>query len=131
VALLLQDEGTDADNRVVDVLRKSFADRLADFHVGLADKIVGGGEPAEVGHSLEVPDDDALFHAGRSVTQRRKQTNSQSSGRLLSGLLASPAWIYVSQVQLLLCVLELFLDVFLISLGLPVNFLADGWKRLT
>src|SRR5215813_9132264 len=45
------------------------ADCLADLHVGLADKIVGGGEPAEVGHSLQVPDDDARFHAGGSVTQ--------------------------------------------------------------
>jgi hypothetical protein len=25
--------------------------------------IVGGREPAEVGHSLEVPDDDGWFHA--------------------------------------------------------------------
>ena len=33
---------------------------------------------------------------------------------------------YVSQVQLLLCVLELFADVFLISLSLLLNFLADG-----
>jgi hypothetical protein len=39
-------------------------------------------------------------------------------------------WIYVSQVQLLLCVLELFLDVFLISLGLPLHFRADGRKLL-
>src|SRR5262249_36117059 len=52
-------ESSDADNRVVDVLRKLVADRLADFHVGLADKIVGCRKPAEVRHSLQVPDDDA------------------------------------------------------------------------
>jgi hypothetical protein len=39
-------------------------------HVGLADEVVGSREPAEVGHSLQVPDDDAWVHAGRSVTQR-------------------------------------------------------------
>jgi hypothetical protein len=37
---------------MVDVFRKFVADRLADFHVGLADEIVGGREPAEVGHGL-------------------------------------------------------------------------------
>jgi len=37
---------------VVDVLRKLVADGLANFHVGLADKVVGGCEPAEVGHGL-------------------------------------------------------------------------------
>ena len=41
---------------------KLVADRLADFHVGLADKIVGGCEPGKVGHSLQVPHDDAWFH---------------------------------------------------------------------
>ena len=50
-------------NRVVDVLRELVADSLADFHIGLADEIVGGCEPAEVGYSLQVPDDDAWFHA--------------------------------------------------------------------
>jgi hypothetical protein len=35
----------------------------------LADEIVGGREPGEVGHGLQVPDDDAWFHSGRSVTR--------------------------------------------------------------
>src|SRR5262249_53460835 len=60
--LPVRDEGSDADDRVVGVLRKLIADGLADFHVRLADKIVGRREPAEVGHSLQVPDDDARFH---------------------------------------------------------------------
>jgi hypothetical protein len=34
------------------------------------EKIVGGREPAEVGHSLQIPNDDAWLHAGRSVAQR-------------------------------------------------------------
>jgi hypothetical protein len=57
-----------ADDRMVDVLRKFVPDRLADFRVGLADKIVGGCEPAQVGHSLQVPDDDARFHASKDMT---------------------------------------------------------------
>ena len=69
VRLPVRDQGSDADDRVVGVLRKLVADRLADLHVGLADEVVGGREPTEVGHSLQVPDDDAWLHAGRSVTQ--------------------------------------------------------------
>jgi hypothetical protein len=34
------------------VLWKFLADRFTDFHVGLADKIVGGRKPAEVGYGL-------------------------------------------------------------------------------
>ena len=69
--LAVRDEGSDADDRVVDVLREFIADRLAHFGVGLADKIVGGCKPAEVGHSLQIPDDDARFHADRSITHSR------------------------------------------------------------
>ena len=53
---------SNADDRVADVLRKLVADRLADFDVGPADQVVGGREPAEVVHSLQVPDDDAWLH---------------------------------------------------------------------
>jgi hypothetical protein len=48
----MRDEGSDADDRVVDVLGKLVADRLANLYVGPADEIVGGCEPAEVGDSL-------------------------------------------------------------------------------
>src|SRR5262245_584086 len=48
--------------------RQLVTDGLAHFHVGLADQIIGGREPAEVGHSLQVPDDDAWFHADLSMT---------------------------------------------------------------
>src|SRR5262249_31621775 len=64
IRLSMCDESADANNRVVDVFRKLVAHRLANFNIGLADKVVGGREPAEVGHSLQVPDDDAWFHAG-------------------------------------------------------------------
>jgi hypothetical protein len=55
----VRDESADAHNRVVDVLREFVADRFTNFYVGLADEIVSGSEPADVGHSLQVPDDDA------------------------------------------------------------------------
>ena len=54
---------------------KLVADRLAHFHVGLADKIVGGCKPAEVGHSLQVPDDDAWFHVDVSINRNLKFPN--------------------------------------------------------
>jgi hypothetical protein len=44
------------------MLWKLVAHRLAEFYIGLADKIVGGCEPDEVGHGFQVPDDDAWFH---------------------------------------------------------------------
>jgi hypothetical protein len=65
IRLPVRDEGSDADNGMVDMLRKLVADGLADFHVGLAHEVVGGREPPEVGHSLQVPNDEARFHAGR------------------------------------------------------------------
>ena len=58
----MRDERTNADDRVVDVLRKFVPDRLAHFHVGLADEIIGDRKAAQVGHSLQVPNDDAWFH---------------------------------------------------------------------
>ena len=55
----------------------------------------------------------------------------QFRGSSLGASGGAPAtWIYVSQVQLLLRVLELFLDVFLISLNLPLHLRTDGWKWL-
>src|SRR5215471_17880345 len=45
-------------------------------------------------------------------------------------LLASSPRIFVSQISPLLSVLKLFLDVFLISLDLPLHLLGDGRKLL-
>jgi hypothetical protein len=42
IRLPVRDKSSDADDRVVDVLRKLVANRLADLYVGLTDKIVGG-----------------------------------------------------------------------------------------
>jgi hypothetical protein len=49
IRLPMRDEGSDADDRVVDVFGKLVADRLANFYVGLADKIIGGCEPTRSG----------------------------------------------------------------------------------
>jgi hypothetical protein len=65
IRLPMRNQCSDAHNRVVDMLGKFIANRLPDLSVGLADEIVGGREPAEVGHRLQVPDDDAWLHACR------------------------------------------------------------------
>jgi hypothetical protein len=45
----VRDEGSYADDRVVDVLRKLVADRLADLYVGLSGKVVGDRKPPRSG----------------------------------------------------------------------------------
>jgi hypothetical protein len=42
----MRNEGSDAYDRVIDVLRELFADRLADLYIRLADEIVGGCKPS-------------------------------------------------------------------------------------
>ena len=64
IALAVSDERADAHDGVVDVLRKLVAEDLTNVRIPLADKIVGGREPGEVGHGLQVPDDNAWFHVG-------------------------------------------------------------------
>ena len=59
----VRDKGSNADDRVVYVLRKFVADRLADFYVGLADEIVSGGEALYVGNRFEVPNDDVCVQS--------------------------------------------------------------------
>ena len=70
IQLPVRDERSDADDRVIDVLRKLVSDRLADLHVGLADQILRGREPAEIGHGLQVDPDQLLCGRGtRSNTE--------------------------------------------------------------
>ena len=59
----------------VDVLRKFVAELGTNVRFRLADKVVGGREPGEVGHSLKVPDDDAWFHAKWNMTRRAPSRN--------------------------------------------------------
>jgi hypothetical protein len=51
-------QGPNAGDRVVNVLREFVADRLADFCIRLADQIVGGGKPGKVGNRFQIPHDD-------------------------------------------------------------------------
>jgi hypothetical protein len=62
IILAPDDQGADANDRMVDVLRKLISDRSADLIVSLAGQPVRGREAAEVGHGLKVPDDDATVH---------------------------------------------------------------------
>jgi hypothetical protein len=68
VALAVSNERADAHDGVVDVLGEPVAELGANIRVWLADEAVGGCEPGQIGHCLQVPHDDAWFHAGRSVT---------------------------------------------------------------
>jgi hypothetical protein len=63
------DQGADANDRMVDVLRKPVSYSFADFFVGLPGQPVRGREAAEVGHGLKVPDDDATAHGLRASTK--------------------------------------------------------------
>jgi hypothetical protein len=53
----------------------------------IADETVGGGEPAQVGYGLQVPDDDAAVHAGEVWHNKwaSRRTRLPSDGRCLIG----------------------------------------------
>jgi hypothetical protein len=53
IRLPVRDEGSDADDGVVDMLRELVADRFTNFYVRLADEVVGGRKPAEVVRSWD------------------------------------------------------------------------------
>jgi len=58
----VSDQRADAHDRVVDVLWESVPEKCSHLRVGLTDEAVSGCEPAQVGHSLQVPDDDGAVH---------------------------------------------------------------------
>ena len=64
--LAMRDKRADADDRMVDVLRKLVADLVADrfahFIIGARTHAVCCGVTAQIGHSLEVPDNDVAVH---------------------------------------------------------------------
>src|SRR5262249_8521784 len=84
VGLPVRDERSDADDRVVDVLWELVSDCLANLHVGLADKSMAGGKPAEVGHSMQIPHDDARFHADRLLTTADAPVSRRSPATVTS-----------------------------------------------
>jgi hypothetical protein len=67
IALAVSDERADAHDGVVDVFRKLVAEGCTNVRIRLLDKIVGRCEAGEVGYSLQIPHDDAWFHAKRSI----------------------------------------------------------------
>ena len=79
IRLPVRDEGSDADDRVVDVLRELVADRLTDFCVGLADEIIGGCEPADVRHLLSALQPVDLTHLLRTPSGRQRLVLSLGS----------------------------------------------------
>jgi hypothetical protein len=54
----MSDQRTDADDRVVDQLWKLVAEFSSHVVIALAVETVRGRKPAQVRHSLEIPDDD-------------------------------------------------------------------------
>ncbi len=64
--LSLRDQGAYADDRVIDELGKFVAHLRADFVVGPANQPIRGRETGQIGHGLDIPDDDAGWH--RSTT---------------------------------------------------------------
>ncbi len=62
VVVPVGDQRADADDRMVDVLRKLVADGGANVLIGLARKTIGGRKPLEVGDGLDIPGDDAGSH---------------------------------------------------------------------
>jgi hypothetical protein len=71
IGLPVRDQSSDADDRVVNVLRELVADRLADLHVGLADEVVGSREPANLS--------DAAGSSAASARRCRDSTSCAST----------------------------------------------------
>jgi hypothetical protein len=62
IPLAVSDERTNAHDGVLDVFRKFVAKELTNVRFRLADETVGRCEPAQIGHGLQVPDNDAWLH---------------------------------------------------------------------
>ena len=70
------DQGADANNRVVDVLGKLVAHRLADFVIGFANKVISSGKAPKIGHGFEVPDDDMVGMVGAPQNRNGQMISS-------------------------------------------------------
>jgi hypothetical protein len=62
LSLSKSDYGSNADDRVIDVLRKLLTKRFSDFVVTFLDELVGSGESGQTRHCLQVPDNDTICH---------------------------------------------------------------------
>ena len=67
----MRDERTNADDRVVDVLRELIADRLPDLYLGLADEIVGELVPGRM-NAVSKSVASASSRATRSARERAR-----------------------------------------------------------
>jgi hypothetical protein len=56
---LMGNQGTNADDRVINVLRELVAHRSANFVIALAVMIIGGCKALDIGDRFDVPSDDA------------------------------------------------------------------------
>src|SRR4029078_1465815 len=65
VVFLMRDQRADANDRVVDVLRKLVAHGVADVGIALSLVAIGGRDPCEIGNGLDIPGDDTS-HAASS-----------------------------------------------------------------
>src|SRR5262249_12296150 len=59
---LMRSQGTDADDRVVDMFREFVPHCGPNVSIGLAVMPIGGGKALQVRSRLNVPDDDAGAH---------------------------------------------------------------------
>ena len=64
IIVTVRDQSSDASNRMVDVLGKFIAHRLADFVIAFAIKDISRGKTAKIRNGFEVSDDDAVRLTG-------------------------------------------------------------------
>jgi hypothetical protein len=84
---LMGNQGTNADDRVIHVLRELVAHRSANFVVALAVMIIGGCKALDIGDRFDVPSDDTTHdsNVGPNCLDMQlsihaiRMTNSQAS----------------------------------------------------
>src|SRR6266571_1711839 len=84
---LMSNQGTNADDGVINVLGKFVAHRGANFVIAPTAKVIGGGEPLDVGDRFDIPDDDATHMAPTARSYATNSTRSRICGSSFSGLL--------------------------------------------
>jgi hypothetical protein len=69
LCLAVRDERPNAHNRMKDVLREFLAKRLPHFLIAFALKAIGRCKAPQVGHCLDIPNNDALPHNRHILTR--------------------------------------------------------------